>query len=425
MCLIIYCPKGSDKNKEFLEEAILKAHEFNPDGMGYAVKREDNSIFLNKGFFDVNQFIDHIKGENVLENEELLIHLRIGNEGKVNVEMSHPFLVSNNENEILDFLMGDTDKPVMAHNGTMKKHAVTNSDKSDTFYFTKNVLSIPSIQNFLKEDPVTFDLVMQPHLSISRVCVMFPEDSDTVLLGKWHDLEGYKFSKNYKEEYFPKPKITYNTYDPTYYSEWRKYQNEMRSSNIDIPLSENKLVKIPRLPYQRAFFKDWLNTTHMYYMGMFLPTTDAPLRKYTISVSMTNYRQCIIDPNEDDYELGIYRNGFYKVANVKPNFIEVVDATSGDIILVPKNDFYEIFHVSFTQPVKDDYATLYEMVKNIGITKSMIKKLEKLITQASVKDNKFLTFRDIKWIPLNVAIMFLNFATEEMEFRETPELLLF
>lgn len=436
MCLIIYCAKGSDKKKEFLSEAILKASEFNPDGMGYALKRSDGSLFVNKGFFNVNNFLEYIKDEDVKEDDELLVHLRIGNEGKVNTEMSHPFIISSKEDEILELLEGYTDKPILAHNGTMKKHAVTGSDKSDTFFFIKNLMSRPSIINLIKEDVNTFEYALQPHLNLSRLCVMFPGDDETKLVGKWHDIEGFKFSKDYNSEYFPKKKLisqyatssmyqheTYEGIDCSYYSEFREQNKNNVENNY---LSQDGLVQVPSLKYPRESFKDWINNTHVLYMGSYFPTSKT-IRDYTIGINEKNIGKCIAEPIESDYELGIFRYASYRIYEVKPNFIVVTDLDNLYNIPVPKSKFYELFSVTWDKEYLNYYNKYIQMVKEIPVTKSMVKKLESIITRASGSKvvKNYIAFRDIKFIPIALAIEFLNNAEHELQIQKTPELLLF
>lgn len=436
MCLIIYCEKGSDKTNDFLEEAILKASEFNTDGMGYAIKRPDGSLFINKGFFNVNNFIEHIKDENVGLDDELLIHLRIGNEGKVNTDMCHPFVVSNKEDEILEILEGYVDKPLVAHNGTMKRHAVTNSDKSDTFFFIKNLLSRPSILELLKTDVNTFEYALSPHLNLSRLCVMFPGEDKTKLVGKWHDVKGYKFSKDYYVEYFPKPKSNsiYHLPRNVYGSEWEDEYFEQNKQHLQNSYVNNRddsfefkgKVKIPVLKYPRESFRDWIGNKHMLYMGAYFPVSQT-IRDYTIDVTTRNYRKCSIECVESDYEIGIFKYSPYRIIEVTPTNIKLIDMDNMYEVVIKKSNFYEIFSVTWEKDYLAHYSKYLDLVKQITVTKSMTKKLESIITRASASKNakNYISFRYIKFIPIDIAIEFLNNAEHELEIQKTPELLLF
>src|SRR5690606_5606269 len=102
MCLAIVAGKNTDKNSDFLMDAIVAGSISNRDGMGFAFKRNSTKkVYISKGYKEVSALIDTIKSKKLGEQDELLIHARIGNKGAVNEKMCHPFVISNKEEEIL------------------------------------------------------------------------------------------------------------------------------------------------------------------------------------------------------------------------------------------------------------------------------------------------------------------------------------
>lgn len=204
MCLIISCPKGISKNSEFLSEAIKVAAENNPDGIGYIIKRSDSSVKINKGIFNVKELNENLKKEDVKDEDELHIHFRIGNKGAISKEMCHPFVATPSKENIDNILESVVDYPVLMHNGTMYSYSVTNSVKSDTYFFTRNILSNKHVINMIYNDQDIFKDLIDPHVDNSRLLIVSPGDAETIYIGKWYTNNNILFSKNYPKEYEPK-----------------------------------------------------------------------------------------------------------------------------------------------------------------------------------------------------------------------------
>lgn len=428
MCLIIHVKKGIDKQDKFIEESIRKASEFNKDGMGYILKREDNSVFINKGFFDVNDLINDINKENITINDELTIHLRIGNKGETSVNMCHPFVISNDSEEIDGFIEGMTDKPVLMHNGTMYKYSIVNSKKSDTYFFTKNVMSNEPVLNFLKSDSVLFDHIMQPHLCSSRLAIVFPDETESILLGKWYEINGLFFSKNYNEEYFPKKIIELPfrsvVKDQDYYNnivdEYYNY-NDLYNGIHDV-------VNIPKLSEDRPSFVNQFGIEYELYMGMYLPRQE-DFNDFIVELDQGNYKEAHLSVVNSDYTQGIVKNYNYVIDNIDPFTITVSSFEFGKYgIKIPKSEFYEIFSVKFKGNVLNYYKELFKLIKSLDVSKSLYKKINKAVNRSIEKNKDYVIIHHngTKYeIDVLLASDFLYQMGEELRLQENPALLLF
>lgn len=455
MCLIIYAGKNTNKKDAFLEEAIRKAEEFNGDGMGFAVKKHNsNSIYLDKGYNDVDEFIKQIKAQKVGVRDELLIHLRIGNKGAKNSLMCHPFVVSNDDDEIIQ-LEASTDKMIIAHNGTMHRHSVINSLKSDTFYFTKNVMSKESVQKFLYDSPEDFDEVMQPHLNTSRLIIM-KHDQKTILLGKWYQENGLYFSKDYYDEYFPKPiqnvfdwrKNKYSNdygYDSDYDDYWNGYHynavnkeveeeddseslEEMLNSfdNLDtikIPALKHGVV-CPLLDYDRPSFKDTFGFTYNYYLGLYLCEEQLSI-KFIPAITQENLSRFLIIPKENNKAYSINKLCHYTISRCNNYSVTVYDYLDKEEIIMPNEEFYNTFKVSATTQWHDAYNDLYRLIININGSKTTYKRLSKVINTAIENSRDSLNFKNVRDVELDAAVLFMQFLKEELGYRKEPHTLMF
>lgn len=435
MCLIIFADKGSDKKDKFLKEAIIKASEFNGDGMGYAIKRADNSIYLSKGFFDVNRFIKDIEKKKVKEEDELLIHLRIGNKGlKKAINMCHPFVVSEDEEEVLNTNKGSVNKPVVAHNGTMFLHSVYNSDKSDTFYFIKNILSKQPVLNLLRDDIDVSYSVLKPHLGESRMCIMYPDDHASQLLGKWHTIKGFYFSKDYYKEYFP-IKTNFNNrknnnYEQTKLKLLSKGSEDWNDLEKDFNtiMDSNDIVQIPDLAYNRPFFEDFIGEKYYLYMGLYIPTS-ASINKYVVSLNNDNFDSAIIKPTSNSFEHHIYRSCSYIIEGVGNSYMYLHNETDNYDIELKIRDFYELFDVSFNNLINSYYEEYFELVKDLKPSKSLIKKLNNSYNRAIEDGLDLVNFYHnnqlFSYVDVEMLGEFITNLEEELDLQKNPHKLLF
>lgn len=212
MCIIIAKTKGRAFNVEELEKSVDKAKIHNCHGSGYAIKRKgDTKIKLVKGFVYPGILIEHLISEQIQEDDEVMIHLRFSTSGVINTANCHPFIVSNNINEIiLDEV--ETYNPVVSHNGTFTGYVKKDSIYSDTVHYIQEFLSAPNVLDSIYNlYDVDMDFV-DSALGTNRLCVMFPDDRDMMLLGMWNVPEkekGEKTSFYYSNYYYCNPNNGY------------------------------------------------------------------------------------------------------------------------------------------------------------------------------------------------------------------------
>ncbi len=220
MCLIAVSGKGQKKYSEFFIEALKKASITNTDGIGYSYKRDKSpeKVWISKGFKDFDKFIACLKHKRLKDEDELIVHLRIGNKGAKTSDMNHPFVLSTDTDEILannEYVKGTT----MCHNGTFHEYSEHNSNLSDTFFFIKSFMGIPEILKLLKRDKDLFKDVFKRILLRNRLAFIFNDSTPLVLLGEFKEDQGYFFSNDsYKKN------VTnvggYDYYDTAYSDSW-------------------------------------------------------------------------------------------------------------------------------------------------------------------------------------------------------------
>lgn len=195
MCLISISPKGTDKYSEFFLKALKTGSISNTDGMGFAYKKHNEErIFISKGYFTIKTLTDALKECNLEENDELIVHQRIGTSGKVDAENCHPFVISDKQEEIIT-TDGFIEKPIVAHNGIFYDFSIKHSIFSDTYHFVHLMLSYPHISNFLKEDVEGFENLLNTLgiLSNNKLALLYPDKGLVVTSGFTSD-NGYLFS---------------------------------------------------------------------------------------------------------------------------------------------------------------------------------------------------------------------------------------
>lgn len=201
MCIISILPKGTEKNTQKVIDFISNGFRNNGDGSGFMYKKEDTkTVYLNKGYFLLDSLLKDIKDANLGIQDELVVHHRIGNVGLVNIANCHPFVCSNNENEISK-IKGKVNKPCLVHNGTMYdivNYRNLNLDFSDTYAFSRYIVGDPYMMGLLKTNLPLFDKLLKTIINNSKLCFLFPDrdllKTDNFLSddGYFHSNDGYK-----------------------------------------------------------------------------------------------------------------------------------------------------------------------------------------------------------------------------------------
>lgn len=193
MCLITAAPKGTKKRGKDLESFIKNGMESNTDGSGFAYKRNGQSLVnIHKGFRDFNEMVDAIDKLKLKEEDELIIHHRIGTSGLKNEYNMHPFAVSESDS-VLQTTKGSLNVPLMAHNGVFYKFTDRSSNFNDTYHFVQKFIAIPEITSLLTRDPSKFKELFDSMLGTNRLAFLFP-NRDMVLIGDFKSEDGYYHS---------------------------------------------------------------------------------------------------------------------------------------------------------------------------------------------------------------------------------------
>lgn len=200
MCLISISGKGTDKYGKLFIDGIEQGARNNDDGHGFAWKRNgENTINFEKGIFNIDELIRKLVALNLEMEDELIVHSRIGNVGKTTAENTHPFIISDCT-EDLTVLSGNTDLPVVMHNGTFYDFRNNCGDFSDTHMFIKEILGTPEIITLLERDPQKALQILKSHIGTNKLAFVFP-NSDCCYFGDFIKDSGYFFSnESYKKD---------------------------------------------------------------------------------------------------------------------------------------------------------------------------------------------------------------------------------
>lgn len=374
MCLITVCPKGTSKNMEILEGFIRNGASSNSQGSGFAYKKNNETgVYINKGFFLVDDLIAAIEKLNLDDEDELIIHHRISTHGKVDKFNTHPFVVSEKQDEII-YLKGKVNKPVFAHNGIFSEYGDRNSDFSDTYHFCKRFLSIPKITNLLTRDPFLFESTFDRIIGHQKLVFLFPEkdkelyivnvDSFTEDGGYYHSNGGYKSYVHDRGG-----------------SSWNRRGTDFDyGDNQALVGSLNSLLPETRQPDQKPrnlVFNSKLLLIDEFNCDRFIYKLPKNVSSYTSSTgskleSRTHY-YISYDGEGKQFKFvgkdGAKETFWYTDIS---GFYELV----GKMIFVPRLNHSETY---------EDYLTLINYHKDIS--RSQIKKLRKIVTTASNKKN--------------------------------------
>lgn len=151
MCIICISNKGTRQPNT---KEIRTMWEANPHGAGYMFLNKDNDVEIHKGFMELDDFLRAVKSENFTADDVVIYHFRISTQAGVNPEMTHPFPLSRNIEDMkaLDLLC----HVGIAHNGIIPLTTDKNDKEySDTAHFIAEYL--PQILHYpedLKDDKV-------------------------------------------------------------------------------------------------------------------------------------------------------------------------------------------------------------------------------------------------------------------------------
>lgn len=193
MCLISYCPSGTDKESQEVQDFIANGFHSQFHGSGYMYKKEgEPTVFLSKGYKSVEAMLADIKHAGLNKEDELAIHHRTSTSGLKDEYNTHPFVVSKNHDEVIA-LEGKFELPVFMHNGifrNIEKFEKLDKNFSDTYAFAKYIMAEPQILALYKENPDMFQFILREFVGGSKTLTFFP-DRDPIMTGFYFKENGY------------------------------------------------------------------------------------------------------------------------------------------------------------------------------------------------------------------------------------------
>ena len=188
MCVICASPKGT--RQPSLSE-IKRMFYRNPHGAGYMYARE-GKVVIHKGFMNLGDFLNALRKEHFTAADSVVYHFRISTQAGVNPEMTHPFPLSNQREDMkaLDVICGCG----IAHNGIIRLTSDPDNKRySDTAIFITDYLSKIIRKKADLRDPVTLELIWQ--LAKSKFAIM-DNSGYVATVGHFIDDHGLLFSND-------------------------------------------------------------------------------------------------------------------------------------------------------------------------------------------------------------------------------------
>lgn len=185
MCIIICKPIDKKlPQKQILKNCFIN----NDDGAGFSFVK-DNRIYISKGYSKFKPFFrDVIK--NVKDNTPAILHFRIASVGKVSDANCHPFIISEDKEEI-NKTVNCTKKPVFAHNGTLP--IKESNGKSDTRQYA-HIIGDPLIRNNIFRNG-SLRKILAGSIGLGRMAFM-NRKGEIRLFGDFEEEDGLFFSNH-------------------------------------------------------------------------------------------------------------------------------------------------------------------------------------------------------------------------------------
>lgn len=374
MCLVSVLPKGTVKFSDEVVSFIKNGAESNNQGSGYAFKKSgSNLINVNKGFFNVDALIEAYKNENLEVDDEVIIHHRIGTQGRIDDENCHPFVVSSDLKECVQ-IQTTTDKPVLAHNGMFRN--LTKYDVngySDTFSFANGLMSIPQIMDLYMNNKSEFEKLFKDILGYSKVVFLFP-DRDLMMSGEFHEDNGYYHSNSGYKSW------VVDVGGSSFYEKKSKAGISVQKS---FPIIGCSVTKAPIIGTKKNGIPSLT--------GHYLIINENNMNHFIYRLK-SNFNKKSILSKDEYYELdnisGDYYFTFKMISNPLNQFILNYDQVHNDLQFIPKNKKYDMY---------SDYLYL---IDSHSRTQSGLKKLKKIYFNTSKQTNDTRVFCKTLGIPV-------------------------
>lgn len=228
MCIIVAKKKGVKMpSKNILETCFNK----NSDGAGLMYV-QNGQVVIDKGYMDFKSFYKRLqkleKRLGNLTDRAIVMHFRIGTQGKNDKATTHPFPISKNVSD-LKAIYFKTDVG-MVHNGIISKF---NYDKtiSDTQLFIKDFVSV--IKK-LKRDFYTDNSVMnllKSEIGYSKLCFLDKNENIYYIGDKIEDNGIVYSNSSYKSYVYKTPSYAFNyDYDDYLYDDYLYDDNYFKTT---------------------------------------------------------------------------------------------------------------------------------------------------------------------------------------------------
>ena len=240
MCVALVKNKDIDlPNKDVLKVCFKN----NPDGAGFAYCRDGN-IVINKGFFTFEGFYKALESANIKKHESALIHFRVATHGNIDKHTCHPFLITDNYEDMRKTNIVTSNGDVMIHNG-MLNFELDEKEISDSMYLAK-YLSKYNLFNETNAYMLNIALLNNNNKSkMNRVGVLRIDNTVEMYGFKepWEEVEGCYFSNKSYQVGFSR---TYSNYSSNYVTEAEKKEkleyteDEIQSKKISFCHNHSK-----------------------------------------------------------------------------------------------------------------------------------------------------------------------------------------
>lgn len=206
MCLAIFKPKNLKiPDRSIIERAWIS----NPDGAGISI-RHDNHVEIIKGIMTLDE-LQSILYSGLLEDHDVFIHLRYSTSGSIIPGLTHPFPLSNKNDELLS-THTITDQ-ALVHNGVLFSPLF--KDYSDTAIFSR----------YLKMTKMDDDTILNRIGSGNKIGIMTPQN--VRLIGQWilHE-DGLSYSNDYSLRDYSRLDFTSRLDDPFWFKDDSYFDND-------------------------------------------------------------------------------------------------------------------------------------------------------------------------------------------------------
>lgn len=209
------------------EATISKMWEKNPDGAGfmYTVKKR---VYIEKGFMNLKELLNALAGlekrikklDENLTDISVVMHFRITTHGGTSPQNTHPFPITPDQTLLTSLEISSN--VAFAHNGIIDSVSAYGA-LSDTQVYSQDILSplYAYDKKFYKNTHM--QELMENTINGSRL-VFLDRDGDLTYVGKWHELDGIKYS-NLNHTYTPS--YNYRSYagQTNYLGGWVNYDS--------------------------------------------------------------------------------------------------------------------------------------------------------------------------------------------------------